>query len=464
MQPGPPPWWRGHLMRVCVIGGLILLLQIPIALIAGLVGERQDRRDEAAAEIAQKWGAEQHVVGPWLSVPYRHTVTELDQNGDAREAVHTGSVTFAPSKLDVDGDLSVETRYRGIFEVPVYRSAMHFSGSFERPSSTAVDSLAPAGATVEWHKATLTLLVSDVRTIHGRAALEWNGDELAFEPGSGHGDAGRPGIHVPIGNHLDAESFEFGFELALDGTGAISVAPVADETRISLRSDWDAPSFQGAWLPTQREVSDDGFSANWELSALSRGYPGAWLQDSETRHLVEQNLVVVALLTPVDHYRMSERSVKYELLFLTLVFATVWLFEVKANLRVHPIQYLLVGLASCTFYLLELALSEHLGFSGAYLIAATLVVAMLGMYGAAVLRRGWRGILLSGASAALYSYLYVVLLNEDYALLAGALAVFGALAVVMGLTYRIDWYGSRRPEPSTGDGRAEGFESGAGLG
>ncbi len=445
------PWWRSHLLRALAIGGLILLLQIPVALIAGLLSERQARRDTATAEIAEKWGAQQRILGPWLSVPYRERVTELDAAGNPRTFVRVNHAVFLPETLNIDGELEVETRYRGIFAIPVYRAHTRFEGSFAHPD---LSGLVPEDAEVLWDQAHVSLLASDVRTIHGAVDLSWNESPLSFEPGAGAAEAGQPGIHAPIGRHLSASNYAFAFELDLGGSGALALAPVGEETRIDLRSPWSKPSFQGAWLPTQASVSDEGFEASWELGALGRGYPGAWTSDSPDRHVVEQNVIQVALLAPVDHYRMSERSVKYELLFLVLVFTIVWLFEVKARVRVHPIQYLLVGLALCTFYLLELALSEHIGFTGAYIIAGTMVVAMLGMYGASVLRRGWRGILLSGATGALYGYLYVVLMNEDYALLAGAFSVFGAVAIVMALTHRVDWYaaigtdGEKRPEPT----------------
>jgi inner membrane protein len=278
----------------------------------------------------------------------------------------------------------------------------------------------------------------------------WNDGELAFEPGAGPSEPGQAGIHAPLGGRLDGTRFDFDFELVLDGSGSFALAPVGDRSDIELASSWTKPSFRGSWLPTERGVDDDGFTAHWDLGSLGRGYPGFWTSEEETRGLVDAGLIEVELLAPIDHYRMSERSVKYELLFLVLVFTTVWLFEVRSRMRVHPIQYLLVGFALCTFYLLELALSEHIGFAAAYATAAAMVVGMLGMYGASVLGAGWRGAALAGTSGALYGYLYVVLMNEDYALLAGALAVFGALGTVMALTRRIDWYATTSVLPSTG--------------
>jgi inner membrane protein involved in colicin E2 resistance len=57
-------------------------------------------------------------------------------------------------------------------------------------------------------------------------------------------------------------------------------------------------------------------------------------------------------------------------LFLVPVFTTFFLFEVTGRQKIHPLQYLMVGAVLCCFYLLLLSISEFIGFSWAYLIAA----------------------------------------------------------------------------------------------
>jgi inner membrane protein len=158
------------------------------------------------------------------------------------------------------------------------------------------------------------------------------------------------------------------------------------------------------------------------------------------REAIEGSRFGVDLVSPVDHYRMAERSVKYAGLFILLTFATVWLIEVLARVRVHPIQYLMLGGALCLFYLLELSLAEHLGFPVAYAIASISVIGMVTGYSAVILHRVSRALVVGVGVALLYIYLYILLMNEDYALLVGSVGLFGLLAAIMFATRRVDWY------------------------
>jgi inner membrane protein len=216
--------------------------------------------------------------------------------------------------------------------------------------------------------------------------------------------------------------------------------PFARETSVELASNSPHPNFQGAWLPTARSVSGTGFTATWTIPSLGRSYPQAWTSVSNPRDAIDHSRFGVELIDPVDHYRMAERSVKYAALFSLLTFASVWLIEVLANVRVHPIPYLLLGAAMCVFYLLELSLSEHVGFGLAYTLAGTSIVGLIAAYSRAILRKGARAAGIASGVAVLYGYLYVVLTNEDYALVIGAVGLFAAVAAVMLVTRRIDWY------------------------
>ena len=220
--------------------------------------------------------------------------------------------------------------------------------------------------------------------------------------------------------------------------------PFGRETSVSLRSNWPHPSFQGNWLPAKRAVTDHGFEASWSIPFLGRNYPQAWNDGTSMSETVAASKFGLDLITPVDEYRMAERSTKYAGLFILLTFATIWLIEVLARLRVHPIQYLLVGAAMCLFFLLELALSEHLGFAPAYAVASVAVVGLIASYSLAALHSPRRAGVVGGLVAALYAYLYVLLKNEDYALLIGSVGLFLMLAAVMYLTRRIDWHAAGR--------------------
>jgi len=245
---------------------------------------------------------------------------------------------------------------------------------------------------------------------------------------------------VKIGELLKGDNFNFSFSMGLNGSVGAFFIPFGRDTEVQISSDWDSPSFQGTWLPTNRTVNSDGFKATWSVPFLSRNFPQKWLPSSSLENVIESSAFGVEMISPVDHYRMSERSVKYHILFLVLTFATLWLFEVLAKIRVHPIQYLLIGAGMCLFYLLELSLAEHLGFVQAYSLASAAVVVMVAFYSAAVLKARKRAVIVGIVVTLLYIYLYILLMIEDYALLAGSIGLFVALAAIMFLTRKVDWY------------------------
>jgi inner membrane protein len=425
------------LVRLLLIGFLLLLLQIPILMINGQIGEREDRRRTAVNEVTEKWGKEQTVIGPMLTVPYVWRWIEPGDGGKQTIRTEIRHATFLPDDLTIQGRMESETRYRGIFEVPVYRITLEVKGRFAKPDFTdwGIDS-----NNVHWDRATLSVRISDARAIQNQAALNWNGRDEPFLPGVGEFGGAKAGIHAPLKGRLAGDRFEFSFPLILNGSDGAFFAPLGQTTAVKITSNWSNPSFQGNWLPNNRVVTDKGFDADWTIPYLGRNYPQRWTSDTTLGDVIEASQFGLRLISPVDQYRMAHRSMKYESLFLLLTFLSIWLFEVLAKIRVHSIQYLLVGAAMALFYLLELSLSEHLGFPITYLIASAAVVGLISAYSISVLKRAGRGTVMGAVVAALYGYLYVLLNNEDYALLVGSIGLFLILGLVMYLTRRIDWF------------------------
>ncbi|MGB0560922.1 MAG: cell envelope integrity protein CreD, partial [Spirulinaceae cyanobacterium] len=315
--------------------------------------------------------------------------------------------------------------------------------------------------------AQLSLQIADTRAIENQGTVQWNGTEIPLEPGMGtmasnaptvqsptpkassrypiyedpaQTEGDRPGIHIPLNDQMEGETFTFALPLQIKGSQSIYFAPFGRVTQVELASDWADPSFQGPWLPSDRTVDENGFTATWEIPSLGRSYAQQWSSDAQIASgLVQESLFGVDLIAPVDNYRMVERSIKYNFIFLVLTFAVFWLFEVMAPLRVHPLQYLLVGTAMSLFYLLQLALSEHIGFQSAYLTASAAVVVMITTYSIAVLKANRRGGVIGITQVVLYGYLYVVLAHQDFALLIGSLGLFIFLGIVMFLTRNVDW-------------------------
>lgn len=434
-----------QMLRLLLVGFLALLLQIPIEMIAELVSERQERRQEAVAEVSSKWGTDQVITGPALVVPYTHRWTEVATGGQEITRTEVRNAVFLPERLHSRGSIDSATRFRGIFSVPVYRLTLTVEGEFARPSFAEFD--VEPGA-VNWDRAYLAVGISDARAIQEETSVLWNGRRASFLPGTGAFLGGVVGVHAVVGAADATERFKFSFPLSLNGSLGLYLTPFGQQTVVELRSDYGHPSFQGNWLPTERSVSATDFQAQWSIPFLGRNYPQAWRAEDKMNEAVDGSRFGVELVHPVDHYRMAERSVKYAFLFILLPFAIVWLIEVLVGVRVHPIQYLMLGGALCLFYLLELSLSEHIGFPLAYAMAGISIIALLAAYAAAVLHRLRLALLLAAGVASLYVYLYLLLVNEDFALLIGSLGLFAILAAIMYATRRVDWYrtGSGHPE------------------
>jgi inner membrane protein len=426
-----------HLLRIFIVIFLVILLQIPISMIGGVLSERQTTRQEAVEEVTSKWGTQQSIIGPMLAVPYRYRVTETDEKGAKKTRIETRVATFLPDDLKMSGNINCETRYRGIFRVPVYALNLDAKGSFANPdfSEWGIDT-----KDVVWDQAHLTLEISDARSITNQVTLLWDDKRLNFLPGVGDYIASRNGIHVPMRDQLSGKSHKFSFRLSLNGSENVFFAPFGRTTIVDIKSNWKDPSFQGNWLPSQRSIGNTGFRAKWNIPFLGRSYPQKWRSDQNYGELLSESLFGVEFGTPVDYYRMSERSIKYELLFLVLTFAILWLFQVLVKSRIHFIQYLLVGAGLCIFYLLELSLAEHIGFNPAYISAAFSVTVLVYFYCAHILGSYLRSLIVAVSLIALYVYLYIILVNQDYALLIGSIGLFWVLAGVMYITRKVDWY------------------------
>ena len=385
--------------------------------------------------MTSHWGGPQRLAGPFLTGPYRYQVTEVTAGVGERTRWVESAATFLPAELSAEVSLATERLSRGIFEAPVYRSTVQLSGSFQPPDFTQ---WALAADQVLWDQAQVSFDLSDVHAIQTGAQIDWDGAEQSFEPGSGLRGSDRSGLHVSLSELAPAQEWQFSATLEFNGSSRIQLAPVGEATEVKISGDWPDPSFQGAWLPTDREVGAEAFSAVWKIPHLGRNFPQSWRDGSKAEE-VDASMFGVDLLSPVDPYRQTIRSLKYSLLFFTLTFVTAWLFEVLGGARLHPIHYALIGAAMCLFYLLELALSEHLGFATAYTIAAAAVVLVNGSYALSILSSPRRAGILACALIALYSCLYVLLQVQDYALLAGAIGVFLALAGIMYATRNVDW-------------------------
>lgn len=412
------------LLSLLAIAAIVVALQVPIHMIVGLVDERRATRDEAVTSVTQGWGAPQTLIAPILAVPYA-------ERGAIRHAY------FLPETLRIDGDIDTQRRSRGIFSARLYSAALRISGTFSPPdfSSWTVDP-----ADIQWSKAALLVGLSDPKALRSPVKTTWDGRPLDFASGIPGGEPFKTGIHAPVAVPNQSAPHEFSIEIGLGGVDSLQFVPMGSSTIVSLKSSWPDPSFIGTQLPAAREVTPRGFAASWQILSLTRNFPNRWLQGAVPDGALAESAFGVNFMAAVDTYKMAERSIKYQMLFFVLTFTVFYAFEFFTGLRLHVVQYLLVGAALCLFYLLLLSLSEHASFPWAYLAAAVGVVALIGGYSWAVLRTGGRAGIVAAMLAGLYAFLYTLLQLSDYALLGGSIALFIILGLVMFATRRFDWY------------------------
>ncbi|HEY2394783.1 MAG TPA: cell envelope integrity protein CreD [Rudaea sp.] len=418
--------------KVFGIGFLALLMLIPLAQVQGLIGERNRLREQAVAGIAQRWGAVQSIGGPVIAVPKRTRVEA--GNG---WTVHESTEIVLADRFDIAGTLAPEVRRYGMYSTPVYTAELKISGRF---LARDVQALGGGETTYLWDRAELRLPLSDVRGIRRISALRFDGSEHAFVPAEA-GVGAYPAIAVPIDlSHFDGAARDFSLELTLAGTASLSFLPLARTTEVALSAPWRDPSFDGAFLPAERNVTRDGFNARWQVLDLNRSYGQHWQQDDRRGADIAAAGFGVSLYEPASVYQQNDRAGKYGILFIALTFVAFFLIEILRKLRVHPVQYILVGLALATFYVVLLALSEQVGFAKAYLAASVAVVALVGGYAAAVLRAWRAGIVLGSTLVVVYALLYGLVVSEQYSLLMGSIALLAVVATLMYLTRKVDWY------------------------
>ena len=433
-------------LKLASICALLLLLHIPLAMTRGVLRERQQYQAEATDAIASVWGREQRITGPVLAVPYGYETTVFRSkvvNGRAVQVeeveIATATAYFLPEELSVNGELGPEVRHRGIYDTVVYTAKMGLAGWF-KPDFAAADIRA---ARIDWAKAYVLFGVSDLRGLRMVSSLKIGTTEAAFESSEGTAAAFLP-LLAKVSGLEPGTRVEFAFDATVQGSQGVELAPLGKTTRASLKSSWADPSFRGAALPSRREVDEEGFTAEWESSHFSRGFPQTWT----TQTIANDDVVAkigaasfgVSLAQPVTGYSMVERAQKYGLLFFVLIFTVFFLFETTAALRIHPLQYALVGVALCLFFLSFLALSEFWPIASAYGASAALCTTMIALYAHSFLKTGWRTLVVAGGLGATYGYLYFVLKSQDYALLAGTAALFAGVALVMFFTRRVDWF------------------------
>jgi inner membrane protein len=438
------------LLKALTVALLGLLLLIPLSMIDDLIGERRARLEGVTSEIAASYAGSQRIVGPILVLPYvdeYRTLEKTEDGKDKREVVKREShaVYLFPETLEMDGDIGTDFKRRGLFKALVFDLKGGMRGRFRVPQSLPVS---PRNATsvITFGEPYVALGIDDPRGLTAAPKLKWGGQTYGFERGASVLAIEHPiRASVPSIEPGRAQAIEFSLDLGLRGTEWLSLVPLADDTRVSLRSSWPHPSFLGRFLPNPQDqyTGADGFRAQWHVTSLASHardqllYPKS---PQQCAHISCLESLDVRFIEPVNIYSQSDRAVKYGFLFVGLTFGAFLLFEILKRLPIHPAQYLLVGLAQAIFFLLLLSLSEHIPFAIAYLAAALCSTGLLAFYLSYVLRSWRRGTAFGALMTLLYGALYGLLVSEDNALVMGSSLLFVLLAAAMWITRSFDWY------------------------
>lgn len=422
---------------------MIILLLIPAILVSNIISERSGRQREVAREVSDKWADGQTVTGPILVVPYWGLdVEEAGNAGKYETAPVYGTARkvkklcyILPERLSADGVLVPQIRKRSIFKIAVYQADLNVSGSFA-PADFAKMGLDPADVLLD--EAQICLGLSDFRGIEEQMNVVWDSQPLAMSAGMVRNEAIASGLSAPV-SFAPGSPHSFSIKVSVRGSEYLSLIPVGKTTEVKLASTWTDPSFSGRFLPNNpAEVSEKGFLAEWKILDLNRNYPQAWTE-SENTYDISESAFGVTLLQSADSYAKTQRSVKYAVLFIALTFVLYFLLEVIQRRNVHPLQYVLVGLALCLFYVLLLSISEYTGFNWAYLVASAATIALIAWYSDGMFKKRSVTLLLAGVLGLLYGFIFILLQLQDGALLFGSIGLFILLAAIMYYSRKIDW-------------------------
>ncbi|MBO4875189.1 MAG: cell envelope integrity protein CreD [Bacteroidales bacterium] len=441
-----PGFFKRHhtSVKLVVIILISLVFLIPQIIIQNLIDERNLTMEEASSDIKEKSGGPNEVNGPCIKL------TEIDssENETPNEDETSEYCYILPESLEITGNLDASFLHRGIFEYPVYEVPLVISGEFVLPKEFE------SKKDKHWNfeKAYVQLEVSTLRNVRDNVVVSLDGQKVSMQPNN----SGVLGCEVDLLRLLDGDTVKFSIELPLKGTESLMFTPLGRTTTVNLTSNYATPSFNGNYLPDEREVTKNGFSASWKVLSINRDYPQVYTKSTSsksTNHIdveeVRKALEIynssfgVELIVPVEQYQQTTRAIKYSMLIILLTFATVFFFETRKAKPIHPVQYLLIGAALIVFYTLLLSFSEHISFCLSYLISSVMTVGLIVAFVATIMKDFKTTLGLGALLVLLYAFIYVLLQLESYALLVGSIGVFVIIGAAMFGSRKIDWYKKR---------------------
>lgn len=431
--------------KLGVIAFMCIFLMIPMSKINQIIWERNALAESAKEEVTDKWSNGQVLGGVVLSVPAFEIIKSTDDKGVSKITKEAIKLHFLPNDLKIEGDVKVEERHRGIYTIPLYKTKIVMTGDF-KDLNFKDQSQRGFPLEVDFKKAILSIGISEFRGLD-KFEVKWGIEKLdrSLKTEVGPMSSGL------FSNSINAEDVDvseiqknkkgqFYIQMELRGSEFLDFYPSGNTTSVSITSNWGSPSFQGAFLPESHKIMEDNFSASWKVLGFNREVPKSWEGNKPNIGNIDSIKFGVDLYSPLQNYQLTERAIKYVLLFIALTFITVFFIEIVNKIKIHPIQYTMIGFSLVLFYLLLLSLSEHLGFEVSYFIASVSTVFSITMYMLSLTKnRNWTSVVFIQLSF-LYGFLYVLLNLESFALVIGAFGLWFILSVLMYATRKINWF------------------------
>ncbi|WP_422348794.1 cell envelope integrity protein CreD [Flagellimonas sp.] len=439
-------WFRNSISaKMLMVGFLILILLIPLGFVKDLIRERGFRQTEVIEEINTKWGNQVVLNGPILKVPYHvyveekvfdeKTKTFLTSQKPERHVAY-----FFPWDLEINSNVKTQPLERGIYESVVYNAKTQIKGKFAKLNFSVKEI---ADENILWDKVTVLFKTSNLKGIRNTVKVKIGKEEYALKPkfDNTYMNTLESGFLNKI-QSIQNEPLSFSSTIDINGSSSLQFIPIGKETQVFMKSNWHSPSFNGNFLPETegKKINPSGFEAQWKVLETNRRF-GQYFFDS-LPNLTDFSFGT-EFMVPVDDYQKTERTSKYGLMIIGLTLLVFLLIQISSKIAIHPFQYLMIGLALVMFYTLLISISEHQNYLFAYLISGAAVVALITTYSRSILKNSKFTLLVLGSMFSLYTFIFVIIQLEDYALLVGSIGLFVILGTIMFTSRKIDWSGAQ---------------------
>ena len=436
--------FQSNTTKIIMIGFLTLFLLIPLEFVKSLIEERSKRQNEVITEINDKWGENVFFYGPILKIPYTYYEETVSVNEKTKETIkqktaYTNYAYFFPQELKANAEISTKELKRSNYESVVFTSSSKFSGNYIKPDFSLKNI---NDEDIQWDKATILIKTTNLKSIKNEVKINFGNQKYTFEPvynsdSKSNIEALETGFVDLKANPINDKT-NFNFDINYNGSKQIKMVPIGKTTLVAMKSNWHSPSFTGNFLPDDKskEITAKGFNVNWKILHINRAFSQQFFSDLPD---LSQYSFGVDFIIPVDQYQQNERASKYGFLVIGLTFLIFFLIQSISKISIHIFQYSMIGLALIMFYTLLISITEHSSFMKAYLISATAVIVMIGLYSISILKNKKFPLFIGLSLTALYSFIYVIIQLENYALLVGSIGLFLILGCVMYFSRKIDW-------------------------